>query len=58
MGAANSRFALERLDRCRNRGVEVDLETWWRDGLLLTPRAIAESALDDIPAEQTHSGVS
>ena len=41
----------ERLDLTRARGATPDFEQWWRDSLLVTPRAHVERAIASLPKE-------
>ena len=41
----------ERLDLARARGLPVELERWWKDGLIVTPLAMIERAVASIPEE-------
>lgn len=44
-------FVAERADLARARGRPLDLEGWWRDGRLVTPRDLVEPVLDAVAAE-------
>ena len=50
-------FVAERADLARARGVPLDLEGWWRDGLLVTPREAAEQQLTDTLEEADEASV-
>lgn len=42
-------YVAERTDLARNAKRELDVEGWWRDGLLATPRDVVEKALALLP---------
>lgn len=44
-------FFAERLDLARSLGRPVDLERWWKDGLIVTPFDIVERAVANIPED-------
>lgn len=42
-------YVAERTDLSRVAGRELDVEGWWRDGLLVTPRDVVEQSLASLP---------
>ncbi len=42
-------YVAERIDLARVAGRELDVEGWWRDGLLATPRDVVEKVMATLP---------